>query len=158
MDNWLGSTNDLDQQLTKIKKIHWDWQSTWINNWLGLTVNYCSTFTDPFQHIYCIIAVCFKHYCSTYMVPFEHIYNTIAAHLLHHCSTFNYSNIAEYKIQIIYLGGKLLYWCYLFEGLIENGKVKESCITWHDLLQPMRYPTCDEMIKIDHVKYCEIHF
>ena len=76
MNNWLGSTIEQD------KKIHWDWQSTWINNWLGLTVNYCSTFTDSSQHIYCIIAVCLKHYCSTYMVPFEHIYNTIAAHLI----------------------------------------------------------------------------
>ena len=61
------------------------------------------------------------------MVPFEHIYNTIAAHLN------NYSNIAEYKIWIIYLGGKLLYWCYLFEGLVENGKVKDLltyCRQW----------------------------
>ena len=153
MDNWLELTTDLD------KKIHWDWQSTWINNWLGLTVNYCSTFTDPSQHIYCIIAVCLKYYCSTYMVPFEYIYNTIAAHLLYHCSIFNYCNIAEHKIQIIYLGGKLLYWCYLFEGLIENGKVKkEFCITWHELLQLMKYQTCDKMIKIDHVKHCSIHF
>ena len=64
INKWLGWTIDQD------KKIHWDWQSTWINNWLGLTVNYCSTFTDPSQHIYCIIAVCLKHYCSTYMVPF----------------------------------------------------------------------------------------
>ena len=143
----LGSTIDQD------KKIHWDWQSTWINNWLGLTVNYCSTFTDPSQHIYCIIAVCLKHYCSTYMVPFEHIYNTIAAHLLHHCSTFT-ALLLSTKFRLILEEEKsqFLNWCYLFEGLIENGKVKESCITWHDLLQPMRYPTCDEMIKIDHVK------
>ena len=138
----------------------WDYPGKFLARWAAVVhihaeyVDLCWIDSQLLQHIYRPIAAHLLHYCSMFKILLQHIYGTIRAHLPHHYSIFNYSNIAEHKIQIIYLGGKLLYWCYLFEGLIENGKVKESCITWHDLLQPMRYPTCDEMIKIDHVKHC----
>ena len=92
------------------------------------------------QYIYCTIAAHLKHHCSTYTVPLQHIYITIAAHLLHHCSTFT-AVLLSTKFRLILEEEKSeLNWCYLFEGLIEIGKVKkEFNKTWHKLLWSFRH-------------------
>ena len=61
---------------------------------------------------------------------------TIAAHLLHHCSTFT-ALLLNTKFRLILEEEKFqfLNWCYLFEGLIENGKVKKELNkTWQTIL------------------------
>ena len=92
----LGSTIDQDKKNPLGLTINLDQQLTWIDSQL-------------LQHIYRPIAAHLLHYCSMFKILLQHIYGTIRAHLPHHYSIFNYSNIAEHKIQIIYLGGKLLY-------------------------------------------------
>ena len=146
----LGSTIDQDKKNPLGLTINLDQQLTWIDSQLLQHINrpiahllhYCSMFKTSLQHIYGMIQAHLQHHCSTFTAPLQHIYSTIAAHLLT-------AILLNTKFRL-----SCKERCYLFEGLIENGKVKkEFCITWHELLQPMRYPTCDEMIKIDHVKY-----
>ena len=98
-------------------------------------LHHCSTFKTPLQHIYSTIAAHLQHHCSTFTAPLQHIYITIAAHLLHHCSTFT-ALLLSTKFRLILEEEKFqfLNWCYLFEGLIENGKVKKELNkTWHKL-------------------------
>ena len=62
--------------------------------------------------------------------------NTIAAHIQQHCSTFT-APLLNTKFRLIWEeeNSELLNWCYLFEGLIENGKVKKELNkTWQTIL------------------------
>ena len=98
--------------------------------------HHCSTYIVPLQHIYSTIAAHLQHHCSTFTAPLQHIYITIAAHLLHHCSTFT-ALLLSTKFRLILEEEKFqfLNWCYLFEGLIENGKVKKELNkTWQTIL------------------------
>ena len=89
------------------------------------------------QHIYCTIA---KHKINNLGggkvwtdIDKWNFYCTIAAYIQHNCSTFT-ALLLNTKLMILEEEKSELNWCYLFEGLIEIGKVKkEFNKTWHKL-------------------------